>query len=42
MDFKDKVVLISGATGGMGIEIAKILSKEECKLALFARRTMSK
>jgi NADP-dependent 3-hydroxy acid dehydrogenase YdfG len=38
MDFKDKVVLISGATGGMGIEIAKILSKEECKLALFARR----
>jgi len=38
MDFNGKVVLISGATGGMGEEIAKQLSKEECKLALFARR----
>lgn len=38
MDFKDKVILISGATGGMGEEIAKLLSKEGCKLALFARR----
>jgi len=38
MDFKEKVVVISGATGGMGEEIAKQLSKEKCKLALFARR----
>jgi short-subunit dehydrogenase len=38
MDFKNKVVLISGATGGMGEEIAKLLSKEGCHLALFARR----
>lgn len=38
MDFKDKVVLISGATGGMGEEIVKQLSNEGCKLALFARR----
>ena len=38
MEFNGKVVLISGATGGMGKEIAKQLSKEECKLALFARR----
>jgi len=38
MDFKNKVVLISGATGGMGEEIAKLLSKEGCRLALFARR----
>jgi len=38
MDFKDKVVLISGATGGMAQEIIKILSKEDCKLAIFARR----
>jgi len=38
MDFKNKVVLISGATGGMGEEIARLLSKEGCKLALFARR----
>jgi len=38
MDFKGKVVLISGATGGMGEEIVRQLSKEECNLALFARR----
>jgi NADP-dependent 3-hydroxy acid dehydrogenase YdfG len=38
MNFEDKVVLISGATGGMGEEIAKQLSTEDCKLALFARR----
>jgi len=38
MDFKGKVVLISGATGGMGKAIAAQLSKEECKLAIFARR----
>jgi len=38
MEVKGKVVLISGATGGMGRAIAKLLSKEGCKLALFARR----
>ncbi len=38
MNFAGKVVLISGATGGMGEEIAKQLAKEGCKLALFARR----
>jgi len=38
MDFKGKVILISGATGGMGSEIAKKLAKEECKLILIARR----
>ena len=38
MEFKGKRVLISGATGGMGYEIAKVLSKEGCKIALFARR----
>lgn len=38
MNFNEKVVLISGATGGMGEELAKQLSKEGCKLALFARR----
>jgi len=38
MNFKEKVVLISGATGGMGEEIVKLLAKEKCKFALFARR----
>lgn len=38
MDFKDKVVLISGATGGIGRELAINLAKKGCKLALFARR----
>ena len=38
MDFKGKVILISGASGGMGEEIARQISKEGCKLALFARR----
>ena len=38
MDFKDKVVLVSGATGGMAQEIIKVLSKENCKQAIFARR----
>jgi len=38
MNFAGKVVLISGATGGMGEEVAKQLAKEGCKLALFARR----
>lgn len=37
MDFKGKAILISGASGGMGEEIARQLSKEGCKLALFAR-----
>ena len=38
MNFKGKVILISGATGGMGNALAQQLAKEECKLALFARR----
>jgi NADP-dependent 3-hydroxy acid dehydrogenase YdfG len=38
MDFEGKIILISGASGGMGEEIARQLSKEGCKLALFARR----
>ncbi len=38
MEFKDKVVLLTGATGGMGVELAKQLSKEGSHLAIFARR----
>jgi len=38
MDLKNKVILISGASSGMGREIVRILSNEECKLALFSRR----
>lgn len=37
VDFKDKVVLITGASAGMGKEIARKISKEGCKIALFAR-----
>ena len=38
MNLKGKVVLITGASGGMGEEIARQLSKEGSNLALFARR----
>lgn len=38
MDLKKKVILISGATGGMGEELVKLLAQQQCKLALFARR----
>lgn len=38
MEFTGKVVLISGATGGIGAEIANQLSSKGAKLALFARR----
>ncbi len=38
MELKDKVVLITGATGGIGKSLADQLANEGCKLALFARR----
>jgi short-subunit dehydrogenase len=38
MNLKDKNILISGASSGMGKEIAYQLSKFNCNLALFARR----
>ncbi len=38
MNLKDKVIVISGATGGMGQPLARRLAQEQCKLALFARR----
>jgi short-subunit dehydrogenase len=38
MDFQNKVVLISGATGGMGAAIVRRVAQEHCKLALIGRR----
>jgi NADP-dependent 3-hydroxy acid dehydrogenase YdfG len=38
MEYNDKVVFITGATGGMAVEIAKQLASQGAKLALFARR----
>lgn len=38
MNLDKKVVLISGASSGMGKEIALRLSRENCKLAIFSRR----
>jgi short-subunit dehydrogenase len=38
MNLKGKNILISGASSGMGKEIAYQLSKFECNLAIFARR----
>jgi short-subunit dehydrogenase len=37
MYFNDKVVVISGATGGMGKALAEQLAHEHCNVALFAR-----
>ncbi len=38
MDFENKVVLINGATGGIGAAVARCLAQENCKLALVGRR----
>lgn len=38
MNLKDKVVLITGASGGIGCELAKLLAKEKCKVVPLARR----
>jgi short-subunit dehydrogenase len=38
MNFNNKVILITGASTGIGKEMAKMLAEENCSLALIARR----
>ena len=38
-NFKDKSVVISGASRGIGLEIAKALGKEGAKIAILAKTT---
>ncbi len=37
MDYKDKIVLITGGTSGIGLELARILATRGARLFLFAR-----
>ena len=37
MDYKDKIVLITGGTSGIGLELARILAARGARLFLFAR-----
>ena len=41
MDFKNSVVLITGASSGIGYQLAKDLAGEGAQLALLSRRTDS-
>ena len=38
MNFENKVVVLTGASSGIGYHLAKLLPKENCSLALLARR----
>ncbi len=38
MDIAGKVILLTGASSGIGLALAEEISKEKCKLAILARR----
>lgn len=38
MDFKNKTVLLTGASSGIGYSLSKLLPKENCSIALLSRR----
>ena len=38
MEFKNKTIVLTGASSGIGYELAKLLSIEKCNLVLLARR----
>ncbi len=38
MELSNKVFLITGASSGIGLELSKVLAKENCKLVLLSRR----
>ena len=38
MNLQDTVILLTGASSGIGYSLAKLLPKENCSLALIARR----
>jgi len=37
MNFNNKVVVLTGASSGIGYHLAKLLPKENCSVALLAR-----
>ena len=38
MDISGKVILLTGASSGIGLALAEEISKEKCKLAILARK----
>ena len=38
MNFENKNIILTGASSGIGFELAKLLARENCKIALLARR----